>query len=72
MAKMKVSFTVRVNSEIDLDEKELESIKQAKAEGRKIFLEEELRQDIADNFDIDVSCVEVVDHSETLIEGIGE
>ena len=70
--KMKVSFTVRVNSEITLNAEELEAVKQDKAEGREILLVEELRQDIADNFDIDISCVEVLDHSEILVEGIGE
>lgn len=72
MTKMKVSFTVRVNAEIDLDEEELEIVKQAKAEGKEILRIEDLKQDIADNFDIDKSCVEVLDHSEILIEGIGE
>lgn len=72
MDKMKVSFVIKVDSEIELNEREVGVVKQCIAEGKEVLRVEELKQELADNFGIDKSCVEVIEHSEELIEGIGE
>lgn len=72
MAKLKVSFTVKVSDEVNLNDEQVKVFKGYKTEGKDIFLEEKLKQDMADTFGIDKFCVEVIEHSEELIEGIGE
>lgn len=72
MSKLKVSFTIKVTDEIDLNESAVQKIKELQSKGESILLVDELKQDIADNFNINVSCVEVLEHIETIVEGEGE
>lgn len=72
ITKMKVNFTVKVDAELDLTSSEVDFIKNVKAEGKEIFKIEALKQDLAKAFGIDKECIDIVDHSEILIEGKGE
>lgn len=72
MDKLKVSFTVRVNSEFEVSKEEVEKFKQYRNEGKEILKIDALKQEIANTLGVSKLGVEVLDHSETLIEGIGE
>lgn len=73
MAEMKLHFTIKVDAKVPLTSEEAQSYKEFEASGKEILLVEELKNDIADEYGIDVSCVQVLEHGTELIEeGTGE
>lgn len=72
MDKLKTSFVVKVDAEVSLNMAEVEIVKQKKVNGEEILRVDLVKKEIANTLGIPESCVEVIEHSEELIEGIGE
>lgn len=72
MNSLRVCFVMKVDGEIQLNDREVECIKKCKAEGKEILEIDALREELAEMLGIKLSDVEFLEHSETLIERKGE
>lgn len=72
MNKMKVSFTIKVTDEFEITPREVQNVNALTSQGESLLKIDELKKVIAEALDINTSCVEVLEHSEIVVEGKGE